>query len=464
MVAECISHEMLNNRNHSAFPGIYNYIKLNYSQVILVLRAGSIDAEVITTMAKLAISGGPPVTRLSTPNWPIYGHEERRRILKVLESGIWAYDGEMETSFNEAWATFNGSKHALSVTNGTHALQLAYEALDIGWGDEVLVPASTWQATAAAVLDVNAVPVLVDIDLDTWCLDPKAAEAAITSRTKAIATVHLYGCMSDMDAIMDIASRHGLYVVEDCSHQHGSQWQGKNAGTIGDIGTFSHQSSKVLNSGEGGSVLVQDDKIFYRLEQLRNCGHFSRQCPENERRYLQSGNYRIGEFQAALLLSQLERLPEQLEQRDACGQQLNAILEKAPGVCALKRYEAVMRQSYYMYAFRFIPEEWEGINIHLFRKGLSAETGLGFGGGYEPLNKCSLYQPLTKQRHRLDDAYYQRIDAARYKVPNAERMAYREGVCLSHTNLLLDPADMDKIGEAIDKLYTNQAELRKAEV
>jgi L-glutamine:2-deoxy-scyllo-inosose/3-amino-2,3-dideoxy-scyllo-inosose aminotransferase len=414
-------------------------------------------------MAKLAISGGTPVAELAAPSWPIHGEEEKRRVLEVLESGSWAYDAEMEASFNEAWAAFNGSKHALSVTNGTHALQLAYEGLDIGWGDEVLVPASTWQATSAAALDVNAVPVLVDIDLDTWCLDPKAAEAAITCRTKAIAAVHLYGCMSDMDAIMDIASRYGLYVVEDCSHQHGSEWRGKCAGTIGDIGTFSHQSSKVLNAGEGGSILVQDDKLFYRLDQLRNCGRFPGQCPEGERRYLQSGNFRITDFQAALLLSQLERLPEQLDRRDACGQRLNAVLEKAPGVRALKRHEAVTRQSYYMYAFRFLTEEWEGISVDLFRRALNAETGLGFGGGYEPLNRCSLYQPLTKQRHRIDDGYCRQIDAARYVVPNAERMAYREGVCLYHPALLLEPSDMDKVGEAIAKLHANQDELRKAE-
>ncbi len=134
-------------------------------------------------MGKLAITGGTPVAQLETPAWPVFGDEERRRLLKVLESGSWSWMSEMETSFNEAFAAFHGAKHSLLVTNGTHALQLAYEALDVGWGDEVLVPGTTWQATAAAVLDVNAIPVLVDVDPETWCIDPKVAEAAITSRT-----------------------------------------------------------------------------------------------------------------------------------------------------------------------------------------------------------------------------------------------------------------------------------------
>ena len=411
-------------------------------------------------MAELAISGGRPVASLQTPAWPMHGEQEKRRVLKVLESGAWSWMGEMETSFNEAWAAFNGSKHALLVTNGTHALQLAYEGLDIGAGDEVLVPASTWQATAAAVLDVNAVPVLVDIEPDTWCIAPKAAEAAITSRTRAIAVVHLYGCMTEMDAIMELASRHGLSVVEDCAHQHGSQWRGKGAGTIGEVGTYSFQQSKVMTCGEGGGILVQDDKLFCRLDQLRNCGRFSPHFPEGEQRYVQSGNFRITEWQAAVLLGQLERLPSHLDRREACAQRLNQLLTEAAGVRPLKRHEAVTRQSYYAYGFRFIPEEWGGVTRDRFCAALSAETGLGFWSGYEPLNKSPLYQPHTKQRHRLNDCYWKQVDVARFELPTAELQAYRERVVTPHETLLLTPGDMDRIGEAIAKIFQHRDELR----
>jgi L-glutamine:2-deoxy-scyllo-inosose/3-amino-2,3-dideoxy-scyllo-inosose aminotransferase len=411
-------------------------------------------------MGKLAISGGSPVAKLQTPPWPVHGEEEKRRLFKVLESGEWSWMGEMETSFNEAFAAFHGSKRSLLVTNGTHALQMAYEALDIGWGDEVLVPGTTWQATSAAVLDVNAVPVLVDVDPETWCIDPKVAEAAITSRTRCIAAVHLYGCMVDMDAIMELANRHGLTVVEDCAHQHGGQWRGKGVGTIGDIGTFSFQQSKVMTAGEGGGILVQDDGLFGRLDRLRNCGRFSPHLPDEEQRYLQSGNFRISEWQAAVLLGQLERLPEHLERREASAKRLNQFLAKAPGVRPLKRHEGVTRQSYYCYGFRFIPEEWDGIARGRFCEALTAEVGIGFGGVYAPLTHSELYQPHTKNRHRINDEYWARINPARYDLPNTERMASREAVVTSHVNLLLPPADMDKIGEAIDKIHRNQDELR----
>lgn len=411
-------------------------------------------------MAKLAISGGSPVARLQSPAWPVHGEDERRRLLKVLESGAWSWMGEMETSFNEAMAEFHGSKYSLLVTNGTHALQLAYEALDIGWGDEVLVPGTTWQATAAAVLDVNAVPVLVDVDPETWCIDPQAAEAAITSRTRCIAAVHLYGCMVDMDAVIALGDRHGLNVVEDCAHQHGGQWRGKGIGTVGDIGAFSFQQSKVMTAGEGGGILVQDDHLFGRLDRLRNCGRFSPHLPEDRQHYLQSGNFRISEWQAAVLLGQLERLPEQLERREASAQRLNELLAELPGVRPLKRHDGVTRQSYYCYGFRFVPEEWDGITRDRFCEALSAEVGLDFGGVYEPLTHSSLYQPHTKKRHRISDEYWARIDPHRCHLPNADRMASKEAVVTSHVNLLLPAAEMDRIAEAVDRIYRNQAELR----
>ncbi len=414
-------------------------------------------------MAKLAINGGKPVAKLQSPAWPMHGASEKRRLLKVLESGQWSWMAEMETAFNDAWADFNKSKHSLLVANGTVALQLAFEALDVGWGDEVLVPASTWQATAAAALDVNAVPVLVDIEPDTWCIDPKAAEAAITSRTKAIAVVHLYGCMANMDAIMDLASRKGLSVVEDTAHQHGGQWRGVGAGAVGDIGTFSFQQSKVMTAGEGGGILVQDDRLFGRLDQLRNCGRFSDHLPAECQRYLQSGNYRITEWQAAVLLAQLERLPKHLEVREKSGVRLGRLLEEAPGVAPLKRHAGVTRQSYYAYGFRFLPEQWEGISRDRFCRALSAETGIGFGGGYEPLTASPLYQPHTKRRHRISEEYWQRIDPKRFELPVVERSAAEERVITSHVNLLLGPEAMEKVAEAVHKLYKNQKELREAE-
>ncbi|MHC4517490.1 MAG: DegT/DnrJ/EryC1/StrS family aminotransferase, partial [Planctomycetota bacterium] len=187
-------------------------------------------------MSKLALKGGSPVRDVKThpwPRWPVWDEREEKALLEVLHSGIWSYNGPKERQFNEAFAKFVGTEYALSAANGTVTLQLALEACGIGYGDEVIVPGLTWQATAAAALDVNAVPVLVDVAEDTWCIDPAKIEQAITPRTRAIIPVHLYGSFADMDAIMPLAKKHNLWVIEDCAHKHGGQWKGRQAGSIG---------------------------------------------------------------------------------------------------------------------------------------------------------------------------------------------------------------------------------------
>ena len=176
-------------------------------------------------MSKLAVKGGKPLRDARThpwPKWPVWDEREQKGLLEVLRSGVWSYNGPKELEFNKAFAEFIGAKHAISVANGTVSLQLALEACGIGLGDEVIVPGLTWQATAAAVLDVNGVPVLVDVTEDNWCIDPARIEEAITPRTKAIIPVHLYGGFADMDAIMEIAGKHDLRVIEDCAHKHGA--------------------------------------------------------------------------------------------------------------------------------------------------------------------------------------------------------------------------------------------------
>src|SRR5262249_43640657 len=162
------------------------------------------------------------------------------------ESGAWghidrtgAFVGEQQPAFERAFAELHGARHGLCVANGTVALQLAFEALDLGPGDEVIVPGLTWQATAAAALDVNAVPVLVDVEPDTWCLAPAAVEAAITPRTRAVVAVHLYNSLADLDALTALCREHDLFLVEDCAHSHGSAWNGRGVGTVGHVGCFS---------------------------------------------------------------------------------------------------------------------------------------------------------------------------------------------------------------------------------
>lgn len=410
-------------------------------------------------MSKLALRGGTPVYAGPWPRWPIHDEREVERVVRVVRSGQWAWCGPEETEFRAAFRNFLGVKHGLCVTNGTHALQLALEALGIGHGDEVIVPGLTWQATAACALDINAVPVLVDVEPATLCLDPRAVRAAITPRTKAIIPVHLYGSMARMDELLALAKEHDLCVIEDCSHQHGSEWRGRKAGSMGDIGCFSLQSSKILNSGEGGFVSTNDGALFERLESLRNCGrHTWSGTAAAEAPFPQSGNFRFNELQAALLNAQFARLPEQNLRRDENSQYLNGQLAEIPGVKVMLRREQVTRQALYAYAFRIDSTAFAGLTRERIIRALNAELGLTASGTYEPLNRSALYRPQTKQRYRLSEEHWQRIDPRRFKLPECER-AYAEVICLQHQVLLAERPAMDRIAEAVVKVQRLAGEL-----
>ena len=230
-------------------------------------------------MAKLALLGGKPVTKnlLGRNRLPRCKDLERSYLMDAWRSRLWDQNGEKSqvVQMEKDWAAFTGAKYALAVTNGTHTMQLALEALEIGPGDEVIVPGLTWQATASAAIDVNAVPVMVDVEPDTLCMDPKCVEAAITPRTRAIVPVHLYNRLANMDAIRKIARKHNLAIVEDCAHAHGSMWDGKCVGTLGDFGSFSMQNSKLVTGGEGGVIICNKKAHYDRLLSLRMCGRMT---------------------------------------------------------------------------------------------------------------------------------------------------------------------------------------------
>lgn len=410
-------------------------------------------------MSRLAVNGAAPVWSAAWPKWPIYGERELVLLREVLESGHWAYDGPVEARFQEAFCALHTVQHGLTVANGTIALQLALEALDIGYGDEVIVPANTWQATAAACLDVNATPILVDIEPETYCLDPDKAEAAITPRTRAIIPVHLFNSLADMDRILDLAQRHNLAVIEDCAHNHGSQWRGRGVGSLGDIGCFSFQSSKSLNAGEGGFVMTNSDRLYERLYSLRNCGRMRPQADPTAFEAVQSGNYRMSDWQAAILYAQLERFPEQLATREANLAFLNEQLAQIPGIQPLVRRPQVTRQGMYGYVVRYDPEAFDEVPVTAFRKALAAELNTKVGGIYDPLPHSPLYQPQTKRRHHLSDEYWQAINPARFDTPVAERAFSQESVLFSHPHLLAGPEPMQAIVDGVQKLYEARAEL-----
>ncbi|WP_455382832.1 DegT/DnrJ/EryC1/StrS family aminotransferase [Salinispira pacifica] len=422
----------------------------------------------------LAILGGTPVRDTSKnpwPQWPVSGEEERRLLLQVLESGVWSYNGPRETAFNTEFARFIGTKHSLLVANGTVSLQLALEALDIGVGDEVIVPGITWQATAAAVLDINAVPILVDVDPQTWCVSPRAIEEAITDRTRAIMPVHLYGSTTDMDAVMEIADRHNLYVIEDAAHKHGASWRGRRLGSIGHIGSFSMQLSKVLTGGEGGALTTSDTELWTRLDALRNCGRRPVSAESSGAKqagfyksagdFVQSGNYRATEFQAAVLEAALKRLPEQNRRREQNAAYLSAALLDLAGVAPIRRDERETETAYFNYAFRFDSEGFGGLPVSLFRKALSQELGIPVEACYEPLNDCTLYRPHTKKRYHISTEHWAQIDPGRFSLPVAEKIFRQESVTMHHSVLMGNRKDMDDIIEAITRIARETEALKQ---
>jgi dTDP-4-amino-4,6-dideoxygalactose transaminase len=387
--------------------------------------------------------------------WPIFGVEELEALRGVLESGCWghvdrsgSYVAPRESEFERAFAEFHTARHGLCVANGTVALQLALEALDVGAGDEVIVPGLTWQATAAAALDVNAVPVLVDVEPETYCMDPAAVEAAITPRTRAVIAVHLYNSLADLDRLGSLCERHDLYLLEDCAHSHGSAWRERGVGSLGDVGCFSFQLTKSLTAGEGGFCTTNSDRLRERIDTLRNCGRAPAGASDDWGP-VQSGNYRLSEWEAALLCAQFARFPDQLARRAENARRLDEAFSAVAGITPMLRRPQVTRQGLYAYVVRYDCEAFDGLPVTALRSALSAELGIPVGAVYEPLNHSPLYQPQTKRRYRVAEQWT-KIDPARFELPVAARAHAEESVVIPHEVLLSEWGHLSSLVDTVE--------------
>ncbi|MCL4827839.1 MAG: DegT/DnrJ/EryC1/StrS family aminotransferase, partial [Caldilinea sp.] len=338
---------------------------------------------------RLAILGGEPAVKIAYPTWPVHDEREVEAVAEVVRSGHWGgypYPGPRTTAFLQKFLEFQGGEYAIMAANGTVTMEIALRAAGIGWGDEVIVPAYTFQATAAAPMAAGAIPVLVDIDPNTYCIDPQAIEAAITPRTRAIIPVHVGSLMADMDAIMTIAERYNLIVVEDCAHVHGMQWRGRGAGTIGHFGSFSLQSSKILTSGEGGILICKTKELADAATSVVNCG---RPAAGHDAVTIMGANFRSSELHAALASAQLERLPAQTRQREAMVGYMDEALSEIPGVRVFRPDPRITRRSVYLYIFAIDPAVW-GVDHHAVCAALEAE-GLDASTGYPPMHRYDLF-------------------------------------------------------------------------
>jgi len=410
-------------------------------------------------MAKLAMNGGSPIAPEGKfeANWPIYGEAEKTALIEVLESGKWCSMGLTEgriARFEKAFAEYIGTRYAMAVPTGTDALELAFRACEIEPGDEVIVPAVTFIASASAVVLAGGVPVFVDVDPETYQISPEAAEAAITERTRAIEPVHYGGYPADMDRIIPLAEKHGLRVIEDCAEGHGSQWRGKRIGSFGDMGCFSFQMGKPLTCGEGGGVTYSDEALAMSCYSYGQLGR--RPGGEQYMHYVPSGNFRMSEFLGAILLCQLARLEEQTAVRYENGEYLAAELEKIGGVRALKRDPRVTRRGYYFYFMRYDSSQWNGVHRDRFREALNAE-GIGCGKAHNaPLYKNPAFHDIKRSLLHGNPMDYTKV-----RCPESERI-YETEVIAFGKNFLMDRGQVDLVLAAIHKLRENIDELKTA--
>lgn len=400
----------------------------------------------------LAIHGGTPVRDRAFPSWPIFAEEERANLLKALDEGVWSEPsgGTFVRQFEQGFAALHGTAHGVAVMNGTLSLVATMRAMGIGAGDEVIVPAYTFIATASAVLETNALPIFVDIDPETYCIDPDAVEAAITPRTKAIIAVHLGGHPADLDRLCAIAHHHGLRFIEDSAHAHGAIWRDRPVGSWGDAGSFSMQASKNLTGGEGGIVVTNNDDLAAGIVSQRNCGRGS--AGATFEHVVLGSNFRMTEFQAAVLAAQLTRFPEQRARRDANGQFLNAGLAEIEGILPQERDPRTTIHGHHLYSFRYQSDAFGGLSRADFVGALRAE-GIPCGAGYAlPLNQQPVFRnrAFDTQASGYDPAY----PATRFEhleLPNTQ-IVCDEGIFVPQQVLLGDEADMQDIVTAIQKI------------
>ena len=410
-------------------------------------------------MSDLAVRGGAPVRTGPFAPWPQYSQTDLERVREVIESRNWGgfpFPNKWAGEFAAKFAERHGAAYGVAVVNGTIALQIALRAVGVRFGDEVIVPAYTWESTASAVLFEGGVPVFVDVREDTFCIDAAKVEAAITPRTRALLPVHLAMRFTDMDALVAIARKHNLAIVEDCAHAHGGRWKGKGAGSMGDLGCFSLQSSKLMTSGEGGVIITSNLEHHEFVQSCTNCGRAG-ETDEYKHRVVGS-NFRISELQAALLAGQLERLPEQNERRLRNAARLTAGLAKIPHIAVLPPDPGITREVMYQYVFRFKASETP-ITRDVFVRALESEGVPCEGRFYEAVYRSDLFPATVEDFPALAHNRPEPLDYSKVRCPVAERLAYEESVWLPHFLLLGDDKDVDDILTAVEKLATRLDEL-----
>jgi len=421
-------------------------------------------------MEKLALNGGTPVRTKPYPGWPRGGAEEKQWLDKVLKSDRWfaGLQGDdpeaLGTLFGKRFGGLHAARYALPVSNGSTAIEVALRALDIRPGDEVIVPPYTFISTVTSVLMVGAVPVFADINPQNYCLDPDDVLRRISPRTRVIMPVHLAGHMADMPQLKAVAEQKNLALLEDCAQAIDAGLDDKKAGTWGALGTFSFQSNKTLTCGEGGLILTDNSGLVEKVVALRAFGRFrDKQAVRSSDLTCQqiSSNYRLSEFQSAVLLGQLQRFPTDDARRQANAERLTEGIEKIPGLHHVRVDGLSMKHGYYYYLIRYRPADFAQLEPQKLCQALNAE-GIPFvPGDSKPLYAHPVFKVENLSKYlcaEVLERYRQAVDLVNPGCPATEEACGRT-LILRHQVLLDEPGGMDDIIAALWKIYKHSKEL-----
>lgn len=427
-------------------------------------------------MAKLAIRGGAPVRTRPFPEWPEVTREDEEAVSGVVRSGRWwmyAYEsgelagetvegGSTVEAFERAFADAQHVEYCLATTSGSGALEIACRTIGLQPGDEVITTPYTFVASSSCILNAAAIPVFVDVEADTYNIDPNLVEEKVTDRTRAILPVHFGGNIADMSALTDIAQRHGLKVIEDSAQAQGASLEGGRwAGGLGDIGIFSLQQSKLLTCGEGGIVSTNEEELAELAWSLR---HYGREREGLWYEHFRLGwHYRMTELQGALLLTQLRKLPEQNLRRARNAATLFQMLETIPGLEPCRQNREADRKVFYLVILRYDSRAWDGLSRATLLEALRAE-GIPCLEGYTfPLYENPIFASIdfngSTSPYRIGRDSVIDFQDYRGTCPVAERACRGESIWLTHDLLLGSEEDTSDIARAFEKLYDHREEL-----
>ena len=399
-------------------------------------------------MANLAIKGGTPLRQKGFPGWTQITQADKDGLQSVYDHNVWGINGPKNQEFREKFAAYSGVKHCLTVANGTVSIELILRGLGIGRGDEVIVPPYTFIASISSLVYAGVTPVFADIDPQTFQMSVESAEKCITTRTKAIMPVYVGGCPADLDAFTALCEKHNLYLIGDAAQAVGAEYNGKGIGNYGVATSISCQNSKNLTCGEGGIILTNNTSLYERINQIVNGGADA----QGEYSALGLANG-MSEFQASILLTQLEALPEQISKRMENAAYLDKRFSELDFVYPMKHSSNITKNSYHLYLLGIKEEMLQGVSRSDFLAAVQAE-GISLTPGYVPVYSFPC----------LNGDYAKKCVGGEINLipncPNAEKIGYHEGAWLYHANLLAEKEDRDDIVNAVIKVYQNLDELK----